>query len=279
MGRDPDYLAFYRQVAAQAQGPTPFVAESRKRFSAAMARLPRPEVERVEDVTAGPIGGRLFTPGDAGDTLLAYVHGGGWHLGDLDSWEPVARVIATATGCRTLLLDHRQAPEHPFPEPLEDVVAALTALTSAHDRVAAIGDSSGGNLVAAATREVTGLQAQVLVYPVLDLSRIPEPLDDPDGIVMPRPLQQFYDRYTAGADARDPRVSPLLDPGAPPKTLVVVAEYDLLAAEGRAYARRTGAQLLEAHGLDHAFLAWGSVARRPQEAIDEFGAAVRELLA
>ena len=47
--------------------------------------------------------------------MLVYVHGGGWFLGDLDSWEPIARVIAQATRCPILEIEHRQAPEHPFP--------------------------------------------------------------------------------------------------------------------------------------------------------------------
>jgi acetyl esterase len=35
--------------------------------------------------------------------------------------------------------------------------------------------------------------------------------------------------------------------------------------------------VLDAHGLDHAFLAWGTFARRPAAAIADLGAAVRTM--
>jgi acetyl esterase len=38
-------------------------------------------------------------------------------------------------------------------------------------------------------------------------------------------------------------------------------------------------EVVDAHGLDHAFLAWGTFARRPAEAIEQLGAAVRSALA
>jgi hypothetical protein len=37
--------------------------------------------------------------------------------------------------------------------------------------------------------------------------------------------------------------------------------------------------VVDAHGLDHAFLAWGTHARRPARAIAELGEAVRTMLA
>jgi acetyl esterase len=97
MGRDPEYLRFVRAVASA--------------LAAAGTR------DLIVDGADGPLRARLLVPPDAGDVALVYVHGGGWYLGDLDGWEPVARVIAQATGCRVLEIEHRQAPEHPFPAP------------------------------------------------------------------------------------------------------------------------------------------------------------------
>jgi acetyl esterase len=203
----------------------------------------------------------------------------------------MARVIAQATRCPVLEVEHRQAPEHPFPAPLHDVCAALRwALTQRATlgarRVGAVGDSSGANLVAAAVRHVDRLAIQVLVYPPVDLTRQPDPIEDPDGIEMPRAMAQTRTRYVARADPADPDLSPLYAPdlaGLPP-AVVCVAQYDVLRAQGLAYAERLyGAgvpvHVLDAHGLDHAFLAWGTFARRPAEAIAELGEAVRAMLA
>src|SRR5262245_43345370 len=119
-----------RRVAqAQANENPRSLEERREAFARNVARLPRAPMAEVRDVTVpggdGPLRARLLVPPEAGDAALVYVHGGGWCLGDLDSWEPVARVIAEATRCRVLEIEHRQAPEHPFPKPLDDVRAAL----------------------------------------------------------------------------------------------------------------------------------------------------------
>ena len=295
MARDPEYLRFIRAVATtRAVTAGRDIEAERADFGRSMARASRPLMASVRDLEVpggdGPLRARLLVPADAADVALVYVHGGGWYLGDLDAWEPVARVIAQASECPVLEIEHRQAPEHPFPAPLDDVLAALRWAVASPDalgaaRVGAVGDSSGGNLVAAAARHVDGLAIQVLVYPALDLTRSPDPIDDPDGIAMPRALDETRTRYMAGADPTDPDVSPLLArslTGLPPAVLCV-AEYDVLRAQGLAYAERLRAagvpvQVVDAHGLDHAFLAWGAFARRPAEAIAELGRAVRTMI-
>lgn len=295
VGRDPEYLAFVRRVAqARADTEALGIEEEREDFARNTARLPRAPMAEVRDLTVpggdGPLRARLLVPRQAGDDALVYVHGGGWFLGDLDGWEPVARVIAEATRCRILEIEHRQAPEHPFPAALHDVIAALRWAVDHADaidarRVGAVGDSSGGNLVAAAARRVDGLALQALVYPAVDLTPDPEDIEDPDGIAFPRAMAQTRERYVGAADPSDPDVSPLRADdlvGLPP-TVICVAEYDVLRAQGLAYAARLRAagvpvSVVDARGLDHAFFAWGTFARRPAEAVAEFGDVVRATL-
>jgi acetyl esterase len=222
VGRDPEYLRFIRRVAEVRAAAAPSSIEAaRKDFRRSMTYAPRPPMARVQDLEVpggdGPVRARLLVPADAGDDALVYVHGGGWHLGGLDDWEPVARVIAQTTGCPVLEIEHRQAPEHPFPAPLDDVRAALrwaveTPATLGARRVGVVGDSSGGNLAAAAARHVDGLAIQVLVYPAVDLTRDPEPIEDPDGIAFPRAMAQTRERYVGAADPSDPDLSPACRP-------------------------------------------------------------------
>ena len=91
---------------------------------------------------------------------------------------------------------------------------------------------------------------------------------------MPRAMVQTRARYVAGADPADPDLSPLYatDLAGLSPAVVCVAEYDVLRAQDLAYAQRlrsagVAVEVLDAHGLDHAFLAWarspGARQRRP----------------
>jgi acetyl esterase/lipase len=123
------------------------------------------------------------SPGSA----VVYVHGGGYIAGSARSYDAILGSYVAATGVPMLSVDYGLAPEHPFPLPLEDCVAALNWLidhASEHsvdrERIAVMGDSAGGGLAAAlaATARDRGiaLARQILVYPMLDDRRTQ---DDP----------------------------------------------------------------------------------------------------
>jgi acetyl esterase len=89
-------------------------------------------------------------------------------------------------------------------------------------------------------------------------------------------------RYLDGADPGDLDASPLLadDLAGLPPAILVTAEYDRLTPQSDAYAQRlreagVPVTVVAGDGLDHAFLSWGGFARRPAEAIERIGAAVR----
>ena len=88
--------------------------------------------------------------------LIVFVHGGGWTFGSIDTHDGEMRHLALAAGAAVLGFDYRLAPEHPFPAPLEDVLAAIGfaeagGLGSEVDaaRIALAGDSAGANLALA----------------------------------------------------------------------------------------------------------------------------------
>jgi acetyl esterase len=110
---------------------------------------------------------RLYRPTEKPmKSLILYIHGGGWTFGSIDTHDGTMRNLAVAAGLPVLGIDYRLAPEHPFPAPLDDVLAAiafiesggLDAQLSAAD-IAIAGDSAGANLALAAllARRDTGL--------------------------------------------------------------------------------------------------------------------------
>lgn len=211
--------------------------------------------ERTIPGPAGDIRLRIYRSG-TGDALplLLFMHGGGFVLGNLDTHDEMARMLTAATGCVTVSVDYRLAPENPFPAAVDDCFAALQ-WTAAHaqelggdaQKLTVIGDSAGGNLAAVMAlraREDNGpqLASQVLIYPVTDLTAPMLPAPDGEFYVLNPGTRQFFNSayLREEADAKTPYVSPLfaVDLHGLPPALVVTAEYDPLCAQGEAYAER-----------------------------------------
>ncbi len=190
---------------------------------------------------------------EAEPPAIVYFHGGGWVVGDLDSHDGTCRLIADETGCVVVAVDYRLAPEHPFPAPVEDSLAAYrwvrthaAELSIDGGRVGVMGDSAGGNLaavVAQATRgaDVAPPQAQCLVYPATD-AWFSQPSHElfADGFFLTRAdMEWFRGHYVPDrADWDSPLVSPLrqTDLAGVAPAVVVTAGFDPLRDEGRAYA-------------------------------------------
>src|SRR5439155_1330402 len=70
----------------------------------------------------------LRPPRVRSDTVVLYLHGGGYVIGSPRSHRHLAAAIARAASAQALSLDYRLAPEHPFPAALDDAVAAYQPL-------------------------------------------------------------------------------------------------------------------------------------------------------
>ena len=218
-----------------------------------------------------------------------FLHGGGWVYGDLDSHDGMCRDLAAASGCVVVAVDYRLAPEHPYPAGLDDaedvlnwVLSGSTGLVAAGVPVAVAGDSSGGNLAAAAclARRDAGLPGpafQLLLYPCLDLTLSQPSMIEAEGRRFGGQTEIAWTvkRYLGGtADPKDPLVSPLWadDHCRLPPAHVVTAGYDPLVDEGRAFVR-----VLQAAGVDvthrhyeeqiHGFLSFAGILPDAGEAL------------
>lgn len=236
----------------------------------------------MRDEEAGGVSVRVYEPEDARGTI-AYLHGGGWVLGNLESVDAVCRALAREAGARVVSIDYRLAPEHPFPAGLEDALAATRAVDA--DVVA--GDSAGGNLAAVVARRLREqLELQVLIYPVTDAG-VNTPsyseFDERYGLTAAA-MRRFWNLYLDGADGLAADASPLragdLDGVAP--AYVITASHDVLRDEGEAYAaalERAGVPvtLNRVQGAIHGFWRWQTTAIA-RAAVRDAGAAVRRTL-
>ncbi len=239
--------------------------------------LEPPSVESVSDLTlpggAGERPARLYTPHGApgaGPAML-FLHGGGYVIGDLDSYDPLCRRLCAVSGVRIVSLDYRLAPEHRFPSAPDDVEAAFDALKAGAlagvdpERLAVGGDSAGGGLAAGLAQRRRGQVAfQLLLYPLLQLVSIrkDKPRWQEGPILSTEMLAQIRETYLDDpAQAADPRVSPLMadDLKGLAPAYMLAAELDPLLDEGRAYAERLWAfgvkcEREEIAGAPHGFL-------------------------
>ncbi len=260
----------------------------------------REEVAEVQDVVAGGVMARAYRPTAPCPShgAIFWIHGGGWVLGDVEGFDHVCRALANAAGQVVISVGYRLAPEHPFPAPLEDALAAVTwalghgAEQLGYDaaRVIVGGDSAGGNLAAVATRHHRGAVAgQLLVYPVtdaaMDTASYREAAGADVGGLTPESMERCFAAYLQGADVADPDVSPLRGDlqGLPP-TLVAVAEHDVLREDGLAYAAALEAagvpvEVLRYEDMVHGFLRWGGMVDRAHELIGAMGDWSRSRLA
>lgn len=218
------------------------------------------ELAEVEDRTipgpAGPIPIRIYRPslGEALPVCL-YFHGGGFVIGSLTSHDPICRELAAAAGVTVIAVDYRLAPEHVFPAAVEDCWAATQWVASHGDelsvdasRLAAAGDSAGGNLAAVVTlraRDAGGpaISFQLLIYPATSHDEFPSRSHpDTQTIFLNVELMRwFWEHYvTDDVDPASPDISPILaeDLSGLPTAWVITAECDPLRDEGEAYAKR-----------------------------------------
>ncbi len=111
------------------------IAAARDRYAALMDETARPVDRAPELVADAPVPLRVHRPaGDGSGALVVYVHGGGWVLGGGAAYDRVAQRLADDTRAVVVAVDHRLAPEHPFPAPYDDVLAAVAWVADHADR-------------------------------------------------------------------------------------------------------------------------------------------------
>ena len=281
-------------------GLTPVEARLQPDAAGAVRRVQRARTgavtpQRVELVQSilvpgavGPLPARLYNPRPGNPRrpvpplpVILYFGGGGWVIGDLDTYDASARALAAGTGAIVVSVMYRRGPENPFPAAHEDAATTYAWLQEAAGsiggdpkRLALAGESAGGNLaiaaaIAARDDKLTRPLAQLLIYPVAGTrTDTPSAAENRDAKPLgTAALPWFFRHYAPDADdLDDPRLNPALLADLrdlPPATLVL-AEIDPLRSGGEVLAERlrafgTPVEARTYPGVTHEFFGMGAV--------------------
>ncbi|MDT0385948.1 alpha/beta hydrolase [Streptomyces dubilierae] len=254
---------------AEATSHPPFLyqmppAEGRKTVDEVQSgEIAKPAVDEewitVQGGPTGSVRARVVKPAGAVGTLpvVLYIHGAGWVFGNAHTHDRLVRELAVGTGAAVVFPEYDLSPEARYPVAVEQnyTVARWVVTDGAGkgldaSRMAAAGDSVGGNMTAALTlmakeRGDVPLTFQVLFYPVTDANFDTGSYRQfAEGYFLTREaMKWFWDQYTTDEKERAHiTASPLRATteqlaGLPP-ALVITGEADVLRDEGEAYANK-----------------------------------------
>ena len=219
------------------------------------------------------------------ENIVLYFHGGGYLFGSPKSHRQVLIAMARAFQAPVYGLDYRLAPEHPFPAAVEDAAKAYQWLQSRHPNAGIVlaGDSAGAGLaittaVGARDAGLNAAKAIVAFSPYADLAVTGASVEANArscAMFTPRGVREAAALYLAGADARDPRASPLYADlnGLPPMLLFAsrheILRDDTLRLAERARAAGVKVELIVRDRLPHV---WPVFVTLLPEARDAFAA-------
>lgn len=285
-GLDPSLINFVSEIeyvsnsTSKNKDPIEFRKIMAKRASELVLKRPKnlTVINKKFKTDYGDVETRIYRPNNASDEspLLVYMHGGGWIIGDLNSHDAVCVDIALDCNIMVLAIGYDLAPEHPYPVALnqcswiyKEICNHSEVYSVDGNKIAVGGDSAGGNLALALCLKMRseGFRlplAQLLIYPCIDL-------DFNNQSYLKHANAPFLDRDTMiwiwntylenNLDTRDPLVAPAFEEsyeGLPP-ALIVSAELDPLAHEGKILAKRfidenILCMYFEGKGLIHGFI-------------------------
>ena len=245
--------------------------------------------------STGDIPALVYRPAGVSAALpvLLFLHGGGCCTLRPEDFHSTSTWLAKAAEAVVVVPAFRQAPEDPFPAPLDDCVAVYRQLLDDpgqvggdRERIAVAGDSGGGYLAAALCLDAKeqGLRqplVQILIYPMLDMAAKTPSRVDRDYFLNDEGLAGVIAMH-AGSDLLNPRVSPLraADLSGLARAVVLSTDLDPLEDEARAYVHRLRRAGVDAswfvyEGMIHGFFSFGGIIDEGIDAVEHVAAVLR----
>lgn len=258
-------------------------------YEALFATMPVAEDLAVDELDLGGVPTvRVVAPGSDTGMAVLYMHGGGYVVGSAQGYRGLAGELSRAAGMPALVLDYRLAPEHPFPAPVDDAVAAYKALVASGtspENIVFAGDSAGGGLALATMVKLRDEgealpAAAMLISPWADLTCTAPSIAakaEEDPSLTSQGLEACAAHYLGDADPAHPLASPArADLSGLPPLLVQVGSIEILLDDALAIAANAGAAgtmvRCEVHpGLPHVFHAFHFMLPQAKAALEQAG--------
>jgi len=270
-------------------------AERRQRIDEIGSTWPVADDVRLEEVE---LGGGLpgewsIVPGSDASRVLMFFHGGGYCSGSIVSHRRMVTEAGRAARMRTLAVDYRLAPEHPYPAAHEDAMTAWRFLRKqgiAARNIAVGGDSAGGNLTITLINRLRAAGEEQpacawLASPWTDLTMTGASLETKatvDPLIHKAYLEELANAYAPPPlDRKDPLISPLFsDLGGFPPTLIQVGSSETLLDDAVRFARAAGladvnVTLQVWPHMIHAWTMWNAKLAEGRQALEQVGEFMR----
>jgi monoterpene epsilon-lactone hydrolase len=260
------------------------LATQRTLFSLLLRSTPIVRETTVSRTVAGGVPAAWVVPSFARKgAVLFYLHGGGYCWGSIQSHLPFVSQLASAVGCKALLVDYRLAPEHPFPAALEDAMTAYRWLceTEPDSQIQIAGDSAGAGLSVCLMLSLKNTgplpAAGFLLSPWADLDGQATGTDGGDSGLssfIAKQLRNTAERYANGESLRDPRISPVYgDLSGLPPLLIHGGNREFLARDAVVLSERARGQGVDVtfeqyEGRMHALHSFVHLSRQAREYLE-----------
>ncbi len=234
----------------------------------------------------------ILPPQTTKDKVLLYFHGGGLVIGSAKAHRGIVTKFVKGSGIGALVFDYGLAPEHPFPEGLNDSVAVYCYLLAEGvkpSNIVFMGDSGGGNLclatlLALRDKDMPLPAAAVVMSPWTDLKNSGESFETNATVdtLTWKDAQIIFSKYYAGDnDPSLPWISPLYGDlrGLPP-LLIYVGGDELMRDDSTRFAEKAkvagvDVTLRVGEGMFHCYPACAPLFPEATRAMDEICAFIK----
>ncbi len=266
------------------------VAQLRSAFEGLRAGVALPDDVECNGTVIGGVDAIEVSVRDSAPTgVVVYFHGGVYVIGSASSSVALVSDIARRAGAKAITVDYRLAPEYPYPAAVDDAQSVYRGLLEKGvdpNRIAFAGDSAGGGLAVAAMLALRDAGAPLpacgfLMSPYADLTLSGASVNGKqaeDLVLTEEGVRLRIDDYVAGADARDPYISPVFaDLKGLPPLLIQVGSHEILLSDALRLAERAAMADVEVAlevtpGAPHVFQGFAAMLDEAAAALDRAAA-------